>query len=86
MIQTRKIKRVGSFTEVVEDSIAIEEPLEISMKKESEITTTKVSITMRTPGNDSDLALGFLFTEGILADFNDVVSLSEFVENEILIT
>ncbi|WP_273276591.1 formate dehydrogenase accessory sulfurtransferase FdhD [Roseivirga sp.] len=86
MIQTRKIKRVGSFTEVVEDSIAIEEPLEISMKKESEITTTKVSITMRTPGNDSDLALGFLFTEGILADFNDVVSVSEFVENEILIT
>ncbi|KYG73402.1 formate dehydrogenase accessory protein FdhD [Roseivirga spongicola] len=86
MIQTRKIKRVDSFTEVVEDSIAIEEPLEISMKKESEITTTKVSITMRTPGNDSDLALGFLFTEGILTDFNDVISVSEFVENEILIT
>lgn len=86
MIQKRNIRRVSNSTESVEDLVAIEEPLEISIKKESEISATKVSITMRTPGNDSHLALGFLFTEGILDDFNDVVSVSEFVENEILIT
>jgi FdhD protein len=51
-----------------EDDIAVEEPLEIRLRygqKGSEIEQA-ISITMRTPGNDPELALGFLFTEGIL--------------------
>lgn len=48
-----------------EDVVAIEEPLEISLKTiDQEILP--VSVTMRTPGNDEELALGFLFTEAIL--------------------
>lgn len=87
MIKRKHIKKVGQFdTQLLEDSLAIEEPLEISIKKESEIETTKVSVTMRTPGEDGFLALGFLFTEGILDKFTDVVSVGEFVENEVLIT
>lgn len=86
MIQRKKIKRIGSSIEVIEDAVAIEEPLEISIKKESEINSTKLSVTMRTPGQDAYLALGFLFTEGILEDFKDVVSVGEFVENEVHIT
>lgn len=44
----------------VQDLLAVEEPLEIRLCGKT------VSITMRTPGQDSELALGFLFTEGIL--------------------
>ncbi|HMG87975.1 MAG TPA: formate dehydrogenase accessory sulfurtransferase FdhD [Terracidiphilus sp.] len=43
-----------------QDSIAAEEPLEIR------VDGTPLSVTMRTPGNDLELAAGFLLTEGII--------------------
>ena len=51
------------------DSVATEEPLEIqlSYEKRGGVRVTKsISVTMRTPGDDEGLAAGFLFTEGIL--------------------
>ncbi len=51
------------------DVLAIEEPLEISLSiiaAQPPIFNKNISITMRTPGNDLELALGFLFTEGII--------------------
>jgi FdhD protein len=51
-----------------DDSVAVEEPLEIQLGFERRgIRTTKsVSVTMRTPGHDRELAAGFLFTEGMI--------------------
>jgi len=46
--------------EQVEDDIVIEEPLEIRVNGDS------LSVTMRTPGDDFDLAVGLLRTEGII--------------------
>jgi FdhD protein len=43
------------------DSVAVEEPLEIRVDGEP------LSVTMRTPGHDEELALGFLFGEGLIA-------------------
>ncbi len=48
------------------DDLAIEEPLEIR------IDTRPVTITMRTPGHDNELAAGFLLTEGLLRSAADI--------------
>src|SRR6187399_2122732 len=52
------------------DSLAIEEPLEIRLgiTANGKLEHRAISITMRTPGNDAELAAGFLFTEGIIHD------------------
>jgi FdhD protein len=65
--QRRKVVRVdgGRRTERP-DSLAVEEPLEIR------VNGTPVSVTMRTPGHDLQLALGFLHTEGLLRPGDDV--------------
>jgi len=59
------------------DVLAVEEPLEIRLgfREDGKFVHRAVSITMRTPGDDFELAAGFLFTEGIvksLADITDV--------------
>ncbi len=56
------------------DRVAAEEPLEIRLGYETSEgrTESSVSITMRTPGNDAELAVGFLFTESIVRDIADI--------------
>jgi FdhD protein len=50
------------------DDLAAEEPLEIRLRR------TPLAVTMRTPGQDIDLAMGFLLTEGIIGAAADVVT------------
>lgn len=50
------------------DELAAEEPLEIRVRKEP------LAVTMRTPGHDLDLAMGFLLSEGVIGAAEDVVT------------
>ena len=54
----------GDSSAPFQDLLAVEEPLEIRLQHT--LDDKSISITMRTPGNDSELAAGFLFSEGIL--------------------
>ena len=57
-----------------EDFVAVEEPLEIQLSSGTAAgaAAKSISITMRTPGNDVELALGFLYTEAIISDRRQV--------------
>ena len=68
--ETSVIHRVtrydGSIGKSADDVLVVEEPLEIRVAGES------VAVTMRTPGDDRALALGFLYGEGIIREIGDV--------------
>ncbi len=78
---TKGIKKTGILkisakkVEQAQDSVAVEAPLEIKIHAAGAhppILNKNISITMCTPGEDVDLALGFLFTEGIISTFDQV--------------
>ncbi|MDP6893148.1 MAG: formate dehydrogenase accessory sulfurtransferase FdhD [Verrucomicrobiota bacterium] len=64
---------VGQETD---DWVAREEPLEIRVKGES------VVITMRTPGHDEELAIGFLLSEGVIATSRDILEIAYCQQGE----
>jgi FdhD protein len=74
-INVNKIK--GDSAQSVDDRVAVEEPLEIRLGYETPQgrTATSISITMRTPGNDAELAAGFLYSESIVQNTSDISSI-----------
>ena len=54
------------------DRLVTEEPMEIRAHGTGQ-PVGPVTVTMRTPGNDFELAAGFLFTEGIVASADGVI-------------
>src|SRR5688500_7189582 len=72
-----------------DDELAVEEPLEINVRYDSNgISVQKcISVTMRTPGNDEELGVRFLFTEGIIQKRNEIAEASAvpFADNKVLI-
>ena len=85
-----KLKRASTHQLIdAHDELAIEEPLEIQIiyKTINNRIQKTISITMRTPGNDEELALGFLFTEGIIQNKKQVTKTDiSVLENKASIT
>jgi FdhD protein len=74
-IEIIKVRESNSFPYT--DDISVEEPLEIrvSYSAEGKKESKNISVTMRTPGNDAELAEGFLFTEGIISGCEQIKSI-----------
>lgn len=62
-------KGAGAFSE---DSVAVEEPLEIQVRGAGDAEFRTLSVTMRTPGHDEELAAGFLYNESVVSGVSDL--------------
>src|SRR3954453_22983117 len=71
-------KRDGEL-EYLPDDIKIEEPLEIRVGRKP------IATTMRTPGNDEELAAGFLLSEGIVRDHDQIASVLAGGNNRVVV-
>jgi FdhD protein len=71
VVKVKDLESVDTF-----DALAIEEPLEIRLEYglAGDRIVQNISVTMRTPGHDIELASGFLFTEGIVRNLADVAN------------
>nr|MBI1231608.1 sulfurtransferase FdhD [Cytophagales bacterium] len=75
-ITSAKIKKYANGSQIEEaDLIAVEEPLQIKLQwEQKDLWQEKpLGITMRTPGDDFDLAMGFLWAENIIQHPSDVL-------------
>ena len=82
-------------TEEITDEVTIEEPLEFSIAfgAQSSREIKNIAVTMRTPGNDFELVLGFLYSEGIIKNKSDVQAITRMdnledssnIENTVLV-
>jgi FdhD protein len=95
VIQIPVVKVNANQSTRTEDSLAVEEPLEIKLEygAAGRQEVKNISVTMRTPGHDAELATGFLFTEGIIKNADEIkmakhsfIACAENKENTILVT
>ena len=70
----------GSIREVVDD-LATEEPLEIRLIAGAQMRS--LAVTMRTPGNDFELAAGFLLNEGVVRRRDEIAGISYCIDPKI---
>jgi len=70
------------------DHLTVEEPLEINLRFRRRRTLVRrpISITMRTPGQDQELAVGFLYTEGIIHDRSAIEGIAHGTDSSVTIT
>ena len=69
------------------DRVVVEEPLELQIRyfDKEKWFKKNLAVTMRTPGNDKVLAMGFLFSEGIIATKAEIDSLQQIEDNVLIV-
>jgi FdhD protein len=76
-VETFVSRFVRGDAQLVADTLAVEEPLEIQLAygPDGNRHVKSISVTMRTPGYDFELAAGFLMTEGVVRDPEDITNI-----------
>src|SRR6185436_19557723 len=78
----RDLKRVSVLkidekqSQGIDDDVVMEEPLEVRVNGDS------LSVTMRTPGDDFDLAVGLLWTEGVIRSRGEIGTIAYCPDEE----
>lgn len=72
--QILRVTQIGTTS--ASDFVAIEEPLELRVRGRA------ISVTMRTPGHDEELSLGFLISEGVIRSADDVIDIEHCDRND----
>ena len=72
------VKLDGAAAAPAEDILVVEEPLEIQVRAPGDAEWTSLSVTMRTPGNDDELATGFLLGESVIRSRQDIASVESW--------
>jgi FdhD protein len=88
-IVSRVVRRVGAGAEREEaDQLAVEEPLliELAYDRDGGRVIESISVTMRTPGHDVELGVGFLFTEGIVGSAREIAAAEVVAQNTVRVT
>jgi FdhD protein len=80
-VSMRKVRDGAGLGRAQLDSLAVEEPLEIRLCFGADRTERAIAVTMRTPGHDGELAVGFLHSEGIVTSGNDIAASLECSPN-----
>src|SRR5215475_13173749 len=70
------LKIVEKQTDSIEDDVVIEEPLEVRVNGDS------FTVTMRTPGDDFDLTVGLLWTEGVVRSREEIGTIAYCPDEE----
>src|SRR6266404_7854240 len=80
-IDAQKIirRRRGGELEYSQDELTIEQPLEIRIGRKT------LAITMRTPGQDDEIAAGFLLSESIVHSRDQITTLSAATDNRVIV-
>ncbi len=66
----------GETRQQRDEHLTVEEPFEIRIERQS------LAVVMRTPGNDHELAMGFLFSEGIIQGADEVLSIEDALDED----
>ena len=75
-VPVRKLSGDAGFSRAELDVLAVEEPLEVRLawRERDAMTERAIAVTMRTPGHDGELALGFLATEGLVSRREEIAA------------
>jgi FdhD protein len=65
------------------DSLAVEEPLEIYVSEKENGESKLIATTMRTPGHDDELGVGFLYSENLIQSYEQVLTIEQTAENSV---
>ncbi|MBL8678182.1 MAG: formate dehydrogenase accessory sulfurtransferase FdhD [Myxococcales bacterium] len=91
-VRARVLRVEPAQDDASDERVSVEEPLEIRVHAKGEREPTRVAVTMRTPGHEDELAVGFLFTEGLIDGRDDLarpavreLSIAEGVNNVVTV-
>jgi FdhD protein len=80
-ITTEIARWQGAEVETASDELVAEEPLEVRLR-DNQGNARSLAVIMRTPGDDEELTVGFLYTEGLLRDRGEIATLAAGLDED----